>query len=37
MEYRFDQKSFNRCFFMNQSLNYLAKSSGKCFDKNIVE
>ncbi|CAD8151177.1 unnamed protein product [Paramecium pentaurelia] len=33
----FDQQNFTKILYLNQSLNYLAKSSGKHFDKVLVE
>ncbi|CAD8147815.1 unnamed protein product [Paramecium octaurelia] len=36
-ELKFDQQNFTKILYLNQSLNYLAKSSGKYFDKALVE
>ncbi|CAK76209.1 unnamed protein product (macronuclear) [Paramecium tetraurelia] len=36
-ELRFDQQSFAKILYLNQSLNHLAKSSGKYFEKALVE
>ncbi|CAD8167887.1 unnamed protein product [Paramecium pentaurelia] len=36
-ELKFDQQSFAKQLYLNQSLNHLAKNSGKYFDKVLVE